>query len=54
MYELPTEMHCCSIDGKGREEKPPVDLLFTRKGAPQKHERHLFIGTTSREGPAIA
>jgi hypothetical protein len=27
MYELHTEMQCRSIDGKGREEKPPVDLL---------------------------
>jgi hypothetical protein len=40
MYELQTEMQCRSIDGKGREEKPPVDLLFTRKSAPRKHERH--------------
>jgi hypothetical protein len=40
VHELHTEVQCRSIDGKGREEKPPVDLLFTRKSAPRKHERH--------------
>jgi hypothetical protein len=40
VFELQTEMQCRSIDGKGREARPPVDLLFTRKSAPRKHERH--------------
>jgi hypothetical protein len=40
VHELHSEVQCRSIDGKGREEKPPVDLLFTRKSAPRKHERH--------------
>jgi hypothetical protein len=40
VFELQTDMQCRSIDGKGREEKQPVDLLFTRTSKPRKHERH--------------
>ena len=40
VHELHSEVQCRSIDGKSREEKPPVDLLFTRKSVPRKHERH--------------
>jgi hypothetical protein len=40
LYELHAEMQCRSLDGKGREEKPPVDPLFTRTSAPRKHEKY--------------
>src|SRR5215207_7747298 len=40
MYELQTEMQCRSIDGKGSEDKLPVDPLFTRTSALRKHEKY--------------
>jgi hypothetical protein len=39
VHELHNEVQCRSIDGKGREETPPVDPLFTRTSAPRKHEK---------------
>jgi hypothetical protein len=48
MYELYAEVQCRSIDGKGRDEKPPVDPLFTRTSAPRKHEK-LRLGRPRRE-----
>jgi hypothetical protein len=43
MYELHTEMQCRSIDGRGREEKPPVDPVFTRTSAPRRHEKYRLV-----------
>ena len=43
MYELQTEMQCRSIDGKGRDEKPPGDPLFARTSAPRK-QRSIVLG----------
>jgi hypothetical protein len=49
MHELHAEVQCRSIDGKGREEKPPaVDPLFTRTSAPRKHEKYR-LGRPRRE-----
>jgi hypothetical protein len=48
MYELHAEVQCRSIDGKGRDEQPPLDPLFTRTSAPRKHEKYR-LGRPRRE-----